>query len=142
MNKNKRNSGNKELSKNGSISDNKITNTLIVEWNTIIFEFNVPNKDEWDISEDFDFQKKPFVTTTGTYDLIDLSEFELLSSPLIFKMVKQTLKKKVIWEIIITIFEKAKNIRLDYLQKLSINGTKCWVIDNGSDICLMLPEEY
>jgi hypothetical protein len=102
----------------------------------------MPNVDESNICEDFDFHKKPFVSTIGTFDLIDLSEFEKLSSPLIFRMVRESLKKKVIGEIINTLYERAKSTRLDYLQKLKINGTECWVIDNGNDICLLLPEEY
>lgn len=116
--------------------------TKIIQWNTIIFEFNNPNIDEWNISEDFDYQKKEFVSTIWVFNLIDTSEFEKISSPLIFNLVKENLKKKVIWEIISTIYERAKYLKLDYLQKLSINWTSCWCIDNGNDICLMLPDEY
>ncbi len=121
---------------------NKSKITKIVEWNTIIFECNTPNIDEWNISEDFDYQKKEFVSTIWVFNLIDTSEFEKISSPLVFDLVKETLKKRIIWEIISSIYERAKYLKLDYLQKLSINWTSCWCIDNGNDICLMLPDEY
>lgn len=39
-------------------------------------------------------------------------------------------------------FETAKTQSLDYLQKLTIDQTPVWLIDDGATICLLLPEEY
>jgi len=91
---------------------------------------------------DFDYQKKEFVSTIWVFNLIDTSEFRNISSLLVHDFVKDSLKKKVIWEIVSTIYERAKYLKLDYLQKLSINWISCWCIDNWVDICLMLPDEY
>ena len=119
-----------------------MTTTLEVEWNIIFFQFNRPNIDEWNISEDFDFHKKTFVCTSWVFEIIDTSEFRNILSWLVHDLLKDNLKKRVISEIISTIYERAKYLKLDYLQKLSINWISCWCIDNWADICLMLPDEY
>jgi len=114
----------------------------IVEWNTIKYEFNTPNIDEWNISENFDYESKLFTFTIWVSEIIDLSEFKQLSSDLIFDLVEESLIKKIIRSVIDTLYFKAKEKKLDYLQKIHINWTLCWVIDNWNDICLLLPNEY
>ncbi|MDD3793286.1 MAG: hypothetical protein PHI37_00540 [Candidatus Gracilibacteria bacterium] len=116
--------------------------TKIIDGNTIIFKFNNPSVDEGDISEDFDFHKKPFVCTLGVSEIIDTKELKNYTKNIDDDFLIDSFKQKIIGEIISTIYERAKYIRLDYLQKLSINSTDCWIIDNGVDICLMLPSEY
>jgi hypothetical protein len=37
---------------------------------------------------------------------------------------------------------RAAESELDYLQKLSINGTMCWCIDDGDSVTILLPSEY
>ncbi len=116
--------------------------TKIIDNNTIIFEFNNPSLDEWNISENFDFHSKPFVCTIWISEIIDTSSLKNYTKNTDNDFLIDSLKQKVIWEIISTIYERAKYLKLDYLQKLSINWNKCWCIDNGVDICLMLPDEY
>lgn len=116
--------------------------TKIIDWNTIIFKFNNPSINEWDISEDFDFHKKPFVCTLWVSEIIDTKELKNYTKNIDDDFLIDSFKQKIIWEIISTIYERAKYIRLDYLQKLSINSIDCWIIDNWVDICLMLPSEY
>ena len=36
----------------------------------------------------------------------------------------------------------AAETELDYLQKLTINDTPCWCIDDGGAVTILLPEEY
>lgn len=91
---------------------------------------------------DFDFRTKPVKVTQWVMKLIQLSEFEMLSSPLVFGLVKENLKRKVIREILSIIQTKAIEQELSYTQKFSFNSTDCVVVDNGEDICLMLPEEH
>jgi hypothetical protein len=78
------------------------------------------------ISEDFDFHKKPAVLTCGVQELFSDSCIAQSVAFTIFDFYHQEAKKK----------------KLDYLQKISINGVSVWLLDNGSDICLLLPEEY
>lgn len=37
---------------------------------------------------------------------------------------------------------RAAETKLDYLQKLTINDTPCWCIDDGGAVTILLPEEY
>lgn len=37
---------------------------------------------------------------------------------------------------------RAAETELDYLQKLTINDTPCWCIDDGGAVTILLPEEY
>ena len=112
-----------------------------IYWNRIQFELNLPCVKEWNISENFDFITKPFVFTIGVYEImkIDLPVNDNNSN---VEILKDELIKTIVKEIIINIYLKAKETKLDYLQRLSINWCKCWIIDNGSDICLLLPSEY
>lgn len=102
--------------------------------NIVCFEFNNPIKDEWNISENFDFINKPFVFTIWVCEIIKTNESD--------EDLKEIKIKDIIKEIITFVHERARIDTLDYLQKLSINDTKCWIIDNGCDICLLLPNEY
>lgn len=120
----------------------KLLYTIVIESNKIEFEFNSPSEDEWNISENFDITSKQFSFTVWINNLIDLSDFKELSSKFIYDLVESKLKESIASNIIKTIYIKAKETRLDYLQKININWTKCWIIDNWNDICLMLPEEY
>lgn len=106
----------------------------IINDNIVCFELNNPIKDEWNISENFDFIKKPFVFTIWVSELIKTNESD--------EILRDIEIKNIVKEIITFIYERAKIDTLDYLQKLSINDTKCWIIDNGCDICLLLPNEY
>ena len=99
-------------------------------WNIIELYFSSPSKDEWDINEDFDFQTKLFTVTMWVQNLFKLdSEQELKTQLLLHDIIKK-------------LNDKWKVKRLDYLQKLKINGELCWIIDNWVDICLLLPSEY
>jgi len=119
-----------------------MTNTLEVEWNVISFQFNKPNIDEWNISENFDYKRKPFVYTIWISELIKTEFLKNLVSPLFYEITCENFKNKLVSEIIDIVFQKAKSEKLDYLQKLKINNTDCWIIDNWEDICLLLPSEY
>lgn len=100
-------------------------------WNSFELNFSIPSKDEWNISEDFNYNKKAFVVTKLLADNLKIdSEYEF--------MELQT----ILYEIIKKYHNKSKTMRLDYLQKLKINWKICWLIDNWNDICLMYPSEY
>lgn len=111
-----------------------------IHGNRIQFELNLPSKDEWNISENFNYLSKPFVFTVGVYEIMktDISNERDTES----KEQKEESIKTTVGEIISFIHQKAWETRLDYLQRLSINDNKCWIIDNGNDICLLLPSEY
>lgn len=116
--------------------------TLEIWWNNIILQFNTPNIDEWNISEDFDYKNKIFVFTNWVSDLIKTDFLENIISPILYEITIENFKHKLITEIIDIIYKEAKVRKLDYLQKLKINNTDCWIIDNWEDICLLLPSEY
>ena len=78
------------------------------------------------VSEDFDFHQKPAVLTCGVEELFSDS----------------CTAQAVAFSILDFYYQEAKIKKLDYLQKVSINEVSVWLIDNGSDICLLLPEEY
>lgn len=101
-------------------------------FNKVKFEFNSPNIEDTQITEDFNYNKKPFVITKGVINLL------VLKPNLDEELQLQITFNKIIRKI----YETWKLIWLDYLQKLEINWTKCRIIDNWEDICLMLPCEY
>ena len=101
-----------------------------IYWNYIELSFLSPEKEDWYIRESFNYREKPFYITLWVNSLLNLIDYIELKQQLIYH------------NIINKIYEKSKVKDLDYLQKLNINGTKCWIIDNGSNICLMLPDEY
>ncbi len=115
---------------------------LEVLWNKIIFQFNSPNIDDWDISENFDYKNKIFVFTQWVQELIKTDFLEDILLQFNHEVVSENFKHKLIAEIIDIIYKEAKVKKLDYLQKLSINSVDCWIIDNWEDICLLLPNEY
>lgn len=101
---------------------------LSLHWNKIIFQFNSPLAETNFTAEDFDLSKKSSYVTIGIQDLLNTdNEFEI---------------NEIYSKILTTISSKAKTVKLDYLQKVSINWTEVWCIDNGYDICLMTKEEY
>lgn len=101
-------------------------------WNTIELFFNKQKKEFRSIVPTFNFPEQIFVTTPWVNDiLISTTEEEI-------KLIQQA----VFGKIILSIKEKAKTEKLDYLQKVIINSHKCWLIDDGNHICLMLPSEY
>lgn len=101
-----------------------------VYWNEIELFFTSPNIDEWNINENFDYEKKIFTITQWVQDLIYINKEYEIKSQILYHSIIKRLK------------DRAKKERLDYLQKLKINNTNCWIIDNWEDICLMLPSEY
>lgn len=107
---------------------------IVIDNNIVSFEFNNPSKEEWNISENFDFINKPFVFTIWVCEIIKTDESD--------ETLKEINIKNIIKQIITIVYEKARVDNLDYLQKLSINNEKCWIIDNWCDICLLLPNEY
>lgn len=94
----------------------------------VIFEFNEPLEETGFISETFDFISKPAYATIGISEIVS----------------QKTDVQPVIFEIFRTFRERAKLSKLDYLQKLSIEGEDAWCIDSGmgGTICLMKPCEY
>jgi hypothetical protein len=99
-------------------------------WNNIELLFLSPNKDEWNINEDFNYQTKLFTVSRWVQDLFKLdSEQEIKIQLILYDIIKK-------------LNDKSKVKRLDYLQKLKINKELCWIIDNWEDICLLLPSEY
>lgn len=90
------------------------------------FAFNGPVDETWFLGEDFDFMKKPAYATPGSTEAIGHSTPTRLAISEIFRIFR----------------ERAKLSPLDYLQKLTLNGTETWCIDDGNSICLLLPEEY
>lgn len=59
-----------------------------------------------------------------------------MSSPLVFDLVKDTLKKRVLLEIVEKVRERAKAGSLDPMQRVGINGTDCYLVDGPSGIFL------
>ncbi len=59
-----------------------------------------------------------------------------MSSPLVFDLVKDTLKKRVLLEIVGKVRERAQAESLDSIQQLRINGMDCYLIDGSSTIWL------
>lgn len=93
--------------------------------------FTPPRAENGNISEDFDYNKKNFVITKWVYEEIA-----------VYTSDSDMIKQNIFQVIIDKYYEKAKVMKLDYLQKLVINREKCWLIDNWEYICLMFPEEY
>lgn len=52
--------------------------------NIVCFEFNNPIKDEWNISENFDFINKPFVFTIWVCEIIKTKVYSVNYSSLFF----------------------------------------------------------
>lgn len=101
--------------------------TLQLLWNTIKFEFNQINREN-NISEDFNFHKKVSYATLWVKELLKFNnEFEL---------------QIIIWQIFNTLYLKAKEIKLDYLQIIEINWISIFWIDNWDYETLLLKEEY
>lgn len=116
------------------------TNTKIIEWNTVIFDFTEWTENGAD-TLNFDFWNKPIESTEQISKLIQLTEFQKLSSPLVFNLVEQNLKKKVVLDIIATLRTQSDHQELSHTQKLSINGTDCLIIDKGDSISVMITSE-
>lgn len=93
---------------------------------TVNFEFNPPEEEIGFISEDFDFVKKPAYATPGIAELIGNCHSVNFTVSEIFR----------------TLRDKARERKLDYLQKLDIRDARVWCIDDGNSICLMTPSEY
>ena len=100
--------------------------------NTVELFFNKQKQEFRNIVPKFDFPTQIFVTTRWVNDILIWENEESL------KLIQQMVFSYVITEI----KERAKEEKLDYLQKVTINWNKCWLIDDGSHICLMLPSEY
>jgi len=101
-------------------------------WNTVELFFNKQKKQFRSIIPTFNFLEQIFVTTPWVNDILISETEEGL------KLIQQV----VFSEIIMKLKEKAKIEKLDYLQKITINSHKCWLLDDGNSICLMLPSEY
>ncbi len=102
--------------------------TLLIHWNTIQFQFNSPTAETNFLREDFDIIHKPSCVTIWIEELMNTdNEFEL---------------NEIYSKILTTLSIQAKIIKLDYLQKISINNIEVWCIDDGNSICLMTKSEY
>lgn len=101
--------------------------TLILN-SKITFEFNDPIEETNFLWETFDFLSKPAYATIGVSELI----------------AQKSEVQPVIFEIFRMLRSEANKRKLDYLQKIIINGIVCWCIDSGDNgsIALMLPSEY
>ena len=55
-----------------------------------------------------------------------------------FDLVKDTLKKRVLLEIVAKVRERAKDGSLDPLQRIRINGSECYLVDGTGNIFLTL----
>ena len=92
----------------------------------ITFEFNEPLEETDYLSETFDFLSKPAYATIGVSELI----------------AQKSDVQPVIFEIFRIFRTKAREQKLDYLQKMTINEITCWCLDNETSIAILLPEEY
>ena len=91
-------------------------------------EMSKPIISEGGLKEDFNFYQKPAYMTTWVQALFNEKE------PFYLQLF--------LGYLLPVYFETAKIQPLDYLQKLTINKTTVWLIDDGVNICLLLPEEY
>lgn len=105
-------------------------NKYHIYWNIIELYFSSPNEEQNYIKEDFDYKSKTFVITNWVNSLLQLESNDIIKQNIIY------------YNIIRELNDYSKSKDLDYLQKLDINWTRCWIIDNWNDICLMLPSEY
>jgi phosphoserine phosphatase len=87
----------------------------------IIFSFNEPLEECGNVSETFDIFTKPTYATIGITELINTSS--------------EAMTQLIIGEVFKTFYQTAKVQKLDYLQKLSINGTEVWCIDDRKITC-------
>lgn len=90
------------------------------------FEFNPPVSETGFLKEDFDSVTKPAYATPGIAEAIEPSAPTRLAVTEIFRIFR----------------ERARTTPLDYLQKLSLNGTEAWCLDDGNSVCLLTPSEY
>lgn len=110
--------------------------TYTIEGNEISFTFNaLSSVSDWPSSE-FNYQRKSFEFSPEIAWILYFSEFEVMSSPLVFDLVKDTLKKRVLLEIVGKVRERAQAESLDSIQQLRINGMDCYLIDGSSTIWL------
>jgi hypothetical protein len=80
------------------------------------------------LKEDFNFYRKPAYMTPWVQALFDENNPHYA--------------QLFLGHLLPLYFEMAKVHPLDYLQKLTIDQTPVWLIDDGATICLLLPEEY
>lgn len=92
----------------------------------ITFEMNGPIEETGFISENFDFLSKPAYATVGISEIIS----------------RRSDVQPVIFEIFRIFRNEASKRKLDYLQKMTIDGVNVWCIDNGSEIAILRPSEY
>lgn len=103
--------------------------TLIYGNTKIELQFNEPIEETGYVKESFDINKR------HSYATIWISE--LLNT----KSEIQT--QFIVGQIFQEYYRIAKIQELDYLQKLTINWTEVWLIDDwASTICLLKKEEY
>lgn len=102
--------------------------TYTIWWNTISINFSLPIEETGFIWEDFDYKKKHAYATIGIQEII--------------KYDTDISLQLILWTIFQAYYNKAQQLKLDYLQTLTINDIEVWIIDNGDTICLMLKEEY
>ncbi len=96
--------------------------------NHIIFALNPPTRETSYLSEDFNFKLKRAHITSGIEEMLDISNEVALRLFLgrVFSYIKN----------------KAQLQKLDYLQKVHLNGEETWIIDDGGSICWMRRDEY
>lgn len=88
---------------------------------------------QWErfIDMDFDYSSRVFVTTHGITDILNYKDDEWLR-----------VAQQVIFNDIITKIKDASKLeKLDYFQPLTINWTKCLLIDEWNHICFMASGE-
>lgn len=91
-----------------------------------------PNFSEGGLKEDFNFYLKPAYMTPWVQALVNENNPEN----------NYHYAQLFLGYLLPIYFENAKTQPLDYLQKLTIDQTPVWLIDDGATICLLLPEEY
>ena len=96
--------------------------------NHIIFALNPPTRETSYLSEDFDFRHKGAYITPGIEEMLDIQNAIVL--------------KLFLGNIFAYLHTKAQLQKLDYLQKVQLNGEETWIIDDGGSICWMRREEY
>ena len=95
--------------------------------NTVVFEFNSPTKECGYIAETFSKEHSVYTRTVESFlcenNAIDLVPF-------------------IAGRIVGILHKKAREIPLDYLQKLTVNGQALWCIDDGYAVTLLFPDDY
>ena len=103
--------------------------TLIYGNTKIELQFNEPVEETGYTKESFDITKRHSYATIWISELLN-SESEIQTQFIVGQIFQEY-------------YQMGKIQELDYLQKLTINWTEVWLIDDwASTICLLKKEEY